>query len=406
MSQATIKQGSAEKIKETREYDGIICMGGEDWWYHNRGHYDMQMMREFSKKMPVIYVNSIGTRFPKIEEGKVFFARAVRKFKSLTRGLVKIGNNHWVLTIFALPGSVGSKLTGWLLPFQIKMAAKKCGIKKPLLWITCPPAVKLVGKIPIEGLLYQRTDKHEAYPDVNREEMIVFDRILKEKGDVVIYCNRKLFNEEKNECNHALYVDHGVDYERFVEAGDNKDSEPEDVKGIAHPRVGLIGEIEEYKIDRPLFVETIRRLSDIQFVHIGDCSLPEGWCPYPNLHMLGKKDYLEVANYMAACDVLIIPLNQGEWAMASNPVKLKEYLAVGKPVVSAPFPELENYQGVVCVAKGADEFIAGILDALKEPKDINVRRKRVEKETWEEKAKSISKSLEELGLKSANFKGT
>ncbi|MBR8826879.1 MAG: glycosyltransferase [Gomphosphaeria aponina SAG 52.96 = DSM 107014] len=402
MSKALIEDVNQKEEKLNKGYDGIICMGGEDWWYHNRGHYDMQMMREFSKDVPVIYVNSIGTRFPKVGEGKVFLARAMRKLKSLSRGLVKVREKYWVLTPFALPGSVGNKLTSWVFPLQIKMAAKKCGISKPLLWVTCPPGVKVMEKLPIQGLVYQRTDKHEAYPDVNREEILRFDQILKEHGDVVIYCNKQLFDEEKNQCKQALYVDHGVDYERFVAAGDNKEGEPADVKDIPHPRVGLIGEIEEYKIDRKLFVEVIGRLQEVQFVHIGDCSLPDGWCPYANLTMLGRKEYETVADYMAACDVLIIPLNQGEWAQASNPVKLKEYLAVGRPVVSAPFPELENYQGVVKVAKGTDEFVQGILQALAEQTEPSSRRQRVEKETWEEKGKTVLRCLEELGVKYIN----
>ncbi len=66
-------------VSRLRSYDGIICFGGEDWWYHNRGHYDMRMMRELSAHMPVLYINSLGMRVPRITEGSMFLRRIVRK---------------------------------------------------------------------------------------------------------------------------------------------------------------------------------------------------------------------------------------------------------------------------------------------------------------------------------------
>ena len=79
-----------ETQSTTREFDGVVCFGGEDWWYHNRAHYDMQMMRELSYRMPVLYVNSIGMRVPTVTEGGMFFKRVQRKLKSFSRGLVRV----------------------------------------------------------------------------------------------------------------------------------------------------------------------------------------------------------------------------------------------------------------------------------------------------------------------------
>ena len=86
---------------------------------------------------------------------------------------------------------------------------------------------------------------------------------------------------------------------------------------------------------------------------IGGCSLPDGWCALPNVHFLGRKPYDEVARYMAAMDVLIMPWNHSEWIKACNPIKLKEYLAVGRPVVTTDFPALDGWRDLVRVADGA-----------------------------------------------------
>ena len=86
------------------EFDGIICFGGEDWWYHNRGHFDMQMMREASKQLPVLYVNSIGVRQHSSGEGSMFFVRIWRKLKSVLRGLVRVRPLFHVFSPVSSPG--------------------------------------------------------------------------------------------------------------------------------------------------------------------------------------------------------------------------------------------------------------------------------------------------------------
>src|SRR5262245_38026618 len=90
-----------------RSFDGVICFGGADWWYHNRSHYDLQMMREASGRMPVLYVNSLGVRVPKMTEGSMFVKRMLRKLKSLTRGFVRVSERFGVLSPFVIPGRLG-----------------------------------------------------------------------------------------------------------------------------------------------------------------------------------------------------------------------------------------------------------------------------------------------------------
>ncbi len=89
---------------------------------------------------------------------------------------------------------------------------------------------------------------------------------------------------------------------------------------------------------------------------------------------------------MAAMDVLIMPWNDSEWIQACNPIKLKEYLAVGRPVVTTDFPALGRYRDLVSVAKGPRDFAAAIRRALDEPYDAEKARARVASESWDAKA--------------------
>lgn len=384
-------------------FDGVICIGGVDWWYHNRGHYDIQMMREFSARVPVLYVNSIGMRAPRAAEGRVFFKRIARKLRSLRRGLVRVRENFAVYSPLALPGGgkgrIGAMLARRALSLQLQRAARRLGIRRPLVWVACPPGAAVLDDLKPVQVLYQRTDRFENFHGVDPQRIRGFDQTLKSKADLVLFCSRELYNAERERCHAAAFIDHGVDFDRFAQAGrgtPRPDADPHDVRAIPHPRVGFVGGIDAHTFDPPLFLEVARTLADLQFVLVGGCSLPDGWCELPNVHLLGRKAYDEVAEYMAACDVLIMPWNQSDWIRACNPVKTKEYLAVGRPVVSSWFPEIEYYREHIAVARGPEAFAAAIRAALEEPGSPEHRRARAEGHTWTAKAEQVWDRLVEL----------
>lgn len=380
-----------------RVFDGVICFGGEDWWYHNRGHYDMQMMREASREMPVLYINSLGMRTPRPGEGRMFFKRVLRKLRSLRRGFTQVRDNFAVVSPFAIPGSMGMRISKRLLPGQIRRAARRAGIRRPLIWVACPPGAEVVEQLDPVGLVYQRTDRFEDYTNVDRARIIAYDHWLKESAGLTLFCSRLLYDNEHESCAQSAYIDHGADVERFEAAG-REGAEPPDVAPIARPRAGFVGGIDASTFDPPLFVEVANSLPDIQFVLVGGCTLPEGWADLPNVHLLGQRSYDEVASYMASCDVLLMPWNRSEWIQACNPIKLKEYLAIGRPIVSTSFPELSRYEGLVRVADGAEAFAQSIRDALAEPFDPAPGRRRVHSHTWDAKFHDVLDRLREHGV--------
>lgn len=377
-------------------FDGIICIGGEDWWYHNRGHFDFQIMRRLAETRPVLFVNSIAVRMPSVKEKSQFAARIARKVKSLARGLVRVENNFWVFSPFSVPGPTGQKLTGRALAPQIKLAARRAGIRRPLLWVHCPAGEALVAAIPHVAMVLQRTDRFEAFPEADPEIVGAQIASLKRQADLAVYCNPSLMEEEQGEVRRQLLVTHGVDLDTFIAAGNARAPGPADVAILKRPRVGFIGGIDAHTFDPPLFVKVARELPDVEFALIGGCSLPEDWCPLDNVKLLGRKPYETVANYMAAMDVLIMPWNDSEWIKACNPIKLKEYLAVGRPVVTTDFPALAKYRDLVRVADTPRAFAAAIRAALSERHDASKARARIASEGWDAKAAYLAEHLESV----------
>ncbi|MBA4131404.1 MAG: hypothetical protein C0519_08260 [Hyphomicrobium sp.] len=390
--------GNSMHATPHRDYDGIICIGGSDWWYHNRGHFDFQVMRRFARTMPVLYVNSLGVRVPEVSKPVQFAGKIQRKLKSLSRGVVNVENNFWVISPLNIPGETGKKISGFALAPQIRLAARRAGIAKPLLWMHCPAGADLIEALQPAGVIMQRTDRFEAFPEGDPVLLGQQVATIKRAADLVIYCAPHLMAEETNDVRRQLLVTHGVDLDMFVAEGSKRAPGPADVAIVSKPRVGFIGGIDAHTFDPELFVGVAKQLPDVNFIMIGGSSLPDGWCALPNVRFLGRKPYDVVARYMAAMDVLIMPWNKSEWIKACNPIKMKEYLAVGRPVVTTDFPALDGWRDLVRVADGAGEFASHIRSSLTEPYDPAPARARVATETWDAKAAAILDAVHGLGF--------
>jgi glycosyltransferase involved in cell wall biosynthesis len=263
---------------------------------------------------------------------------------------------------------------------------RRLGFRAPLLWVSNPVAWDVVGRLGEVGLVYCRTDRYEAFPGVDPARIARYDRLLKRDADLTVFCANALLESERAECRNPAFVDHGVDFEKFAHGADA--AEPEDLRGLPRPRVGFVGSIDDHTFDPGLFAQVVDLLPDFQFVLVGGTTLPEGWLVRPNVAFLGQKNYEQVSAYPGHCDVLVMPWNQSRWIQACNPIKLKEYLATGRPIVTTWFDELRRYPGNVHVAKGAEEFAAAIRAASSESpgQAEHLRRERVRHETWTHQA--------------------
>jgi glycosyltransferase involved in cell wall biosynthesis len=200
-------------------------------------------------------------------------------------------------------------------------------------------------------LVYQRTDRFEEYPNVDSRTIRQYDQKLKANAALTVYVSRKLYEEEAGQCKKAIYLDHGVDYELFATAENSKEIPPE-MRGIKGPIVGFFGGIDDHTFDIELMEKVIALLGEMSFVFVGNASVNcTGFLSKRNVWMLGQKPYKQIPHYGKCFDVAIMPWRQNRWVQACNPIKLKEYLALGKPIVSTPFAELQNYRGLVYEAK-------------------------------------------------------
>jgi UDP-galactopyranose mutase len=154
---------------------------------------------------------------------------------------------------------------------------------------------------------------------------------------------------------------------------DNAEAEPEDQRGIARPRLGFFGVIDE-RFDIELLNDVATTRSDWQFMIIGPvvkinpATLPQ----LPNIHYLGSKEYKELPRYLAGWDVALLLFARNEATRFISPTKTPEYLAAGKPVVSTSIRDVVRpygEMGLVEIADNAPEFITAVERLLSSDRD-------------------------------------
>ncbi len=193
----------------------------------------------------------------------------------------------------------------------------------------------------------------------------------------------------------GVFLDHGVDLERFTHQP--RESEPDDLAQIPHPRVGYFGNLADYRVDFDLLERVARELPDVQLVLVGEATTSMArFDELANVHWLGARPYEEIPRYGSGFDVGIMPYLRNEWIRNSNPIKMKEYLALGLPVVSTEVPEVARYTDWLLMADSPDDFVAKVRRALDggAPSTPSGRRAAVAPYSWDERAAELIRIAE------------
>jgi GT2 family glycosyltransferase/glycosyltransferase involved in cell wall biosynthesis len=381
---------------------GYVCFSAQDWWYHNRAHSDFQLMRRVAENRTVLFVNSIGMRMPLPGRSPGALRRIVRKAASMARRLQTplpdVPGFH-VLTPVLLPfyGSpVGRAINAWAVRAQVARAERSLGIDRPLIVATIPTAWEVVRRLPHRSLVFNRSDKHSAFDEVDRAYIGSLEQALLEEADHVLYVSHELLAEEADTAgDRAYFLDHGVDLELFRPRPAAE--EPQDLRDIPHPRIGFFGGFDDYIIDFDLLERLARELPGAHLVLIGDATCPmTRFDGLPNVHWLGHRPYEDIPRYGSGFDVALMPWLDNEWIRHSNPIKLKEYLALGLPVVSTDFPEAHHHTPWISIATGPDDFVDRVRAALDDHDDVARARRRasVTGDSWDVRSRELMQVCE------------
>jgi glycosyltransferase involved in cell wall biosynthesis len=153
----------------------------------------------------------------------------------------------------------------------------------------------------------------------------------------------------------------------------------------------------DFVMDNELIEEVARRRPDWHWVFIGT-KTNHVRVSAPNIHFLGPKSYSELPSYMSHVDVFVLPWRQDcAFTSYGSAIKVKEYLATGKPVVISPLYEYLETPGIR-IYHSVDEFVAGVEDSLQETdKRLAAERQSVVRQcTWDLRAKQLGNAINDL----------
>ncbi|MFQ5853049.1 MAG: glycosyltransferase [Candidatus Binatia bacterium] len=369
----------------------VICFG-EDWNRHPGSAQDI--MERLSSTRKVLWIDSLGLRRPRLtlEDAK----RIITKITNWIKGAKHEGDTLVVYTPLVLPfyGSrTARKINAIILRMAITRLIRKNDASQPVLWISCPAAEGVVGSLGEVKSIYYCADEHSVFPGLSKETVTALEHSLLRKVDLVIVTSKNLYDKKVVFNRNTYFIPHGVDFDHFSRASKPETIVPSEIDRIRKPIVGFYGLIQDL-IDFELIRSVAETRADWSFVMIGPLQFDAGVLPaLPNVHFVGRRDREELPNYVKGFDVCMIPYKLVDRTIYANPLKLRQYLASGKPIVSTPLPEVKKYDGLVKIAKNDEEFIAHVEYLLRHdsPEDGFKRMDSVREENWD-------RIMERIGL--------
>jgi len=227
--------------------------------------------------------------------------------------------------------------------------------------------------------------------------------VLKDERCIVIPSATKLENDvKKYRTKNYKLVTNGVEINHFSQTI-AYDAYPDEIKKIVDKQKAVIGYFGAFAswFDYALVAKLAAQREDLEIVLLGwdyDGSIKKaGFEAYENITVLGPIDYQELPKYAACFDVSTIPFMINDITESTSPIKLFEYMAMGKPIVTTDMPECRKYKSVL-IGKTHEEYIDKIDQALALKDDSEYKQilvKEAHENSWETKAKDIAVMIEQ-----------
>lgn len=394
---SAVKQVTENKTDTLRGRD-IICFS-HDWTGDplSKTH----LMRVLSKENRILWVNALPMRMP-TSSGKDV-SRIFSKLKSFTEPIREVEKNIFVLSPLAVPAYSSQAVIAFNRRFllsQIRRAMRRLKFVDPVNIVFIPAAGMIAGQLGESQIIYYCVDEYSAFTGLSAIKEIEDD--LFRRSDAVIVSAEPLLESKKHFNPQTHLIRHGTDWRHFRTAVDGDIELPAEVKDLPRPIIGFHGLLADW-VDFELIKKTAERFSHGSVVLIGKVAVEaeqkikilDG---VKNIHMLGRKPYAELPAYCASFDVALNPFEISELTIAANPLKVREYLAAGLPVVSTDIPEVRILKDCL-VGTDHEDFLNKVDQALNDPKPREEVSDAIRHESWEAKIEELRNVLSHLPVK-------
>lgn len=380
--------------------DRTVVLFANDW--HTDPTSKHHVGRALSEVTTVYWVESSGMRTPNLAD-----ASDLRRIwsKVTGRGRRTPARDHEPPPVevvspisIPLPGFGPAEwVNGHIYRREVARARRRNGDGDlPLLWVYVPTTAPYLDRIPHDGLIYHCVDRWWEFSEYDPDVMRANHAELCRRADVVFASAAGLVDDCRDFTDDVHLVRHGVDWEHFSRAALEALEPPPELASVEGPVVGFFGLVHDW-IDLDLLGAVADAHPEATLVLIGDARVDvSALAARPNVRMPGRKPYAELPAWAARFDVALVPFVVNELTTAVNPIKLREYLSAGVPVVSTALPEILVYEEspAVRIAPDRDAFVAAVGDVLSHPPDRASRKALAESMAGESWAGRTSRMVE------------
>lgn len=378
-----------------------LIVFGEDWG--GLPSSTQHLIKHLAETRKIVWVNSIGLRRPTLNLRDMkriwhkLMATNIRSEQTMPLSAAQ-HNNFYLIAPRTLPAPrslLGRWIAKKLLLAQIKPVVKTAQLQEPILWTSLPTAVDIAGHLNESALVYYCGDDFSGLAGVDHHTVAKREQELLVKADLIIASSLKLSQRSAPERTQLLT--HGVDYALFSTPVARASDLPDDGRNIA----GFYGSISHW-LDIDLLQQTIAKMPDWQFVFIGKAVVDiSRLTRFKNVTFLGERTHQQLPSYSQHWNASLLPFLDNAQIRACNPLKLSEYLAAGRPIISTSFPAVQAFHesGLVQLANTSAAMIEALRNSehlFKQPDFRSRLRNKVSKQSWAARADLVSNWLEQL----------
>ena len=381
-----------------------LIVFGEDWASHPSS--TQHLIRNLPGERRLVWVNSIGLRSPRLDMADA--GRVVRKVAQalhltggkpspkpapLQTGAAQGRVPDRIVQPLVLPmarGRLARALNRRLLARSVGGAARAAGLRRPVLWTSLPSAADALGALGESAIVYYCGDDFGALAGVDHAAAHAMEAEIAARADLIFAASPLLAARFPAGKTHLL--PHGVDNALFATPAPRAADLPGDA-----PVAGFYGALAPW-IDTGLIAAVARKLPHWKFVLVGpEQSDVSALRACPNVSLLGPRPHSALPGYSQHWTAGMVPFYDNAQIRASNPLKLREYLAAGRPIVATPFPALEPYREHITVCTSADSFAAALEAARADtPGAARARQASVAGESWAARAATAAALIDGL----------
>lgn len=195
-----------------------------------------------------------------------------------------------------------------------------------------------------------------------------------------------------------IIVNNGVDISMFHSEKYGESDIAEIFRNDKQRKVCYVGTISDW-VDLDLISDVARVNRDISFYFVGPIDETVGVYKYNdvrNMYFTGVQPYESIPNILSNIDIAIMPFVINDLVLSVNPVKIYEYLAMGKPVIASSYPETEKFGALIQVYKNAEEFHKLLVRMLTEKQSKTLKNEMIEfahNNSWENRVRVFEEYL-------------